>query len=291
MARGRNRRRGGRGDDRLEGRSGDDDIFGEDGDDRIRGGGGDDRLEGGRGDDDLNGGGGDDKLDGAGGVDVLIGNGGDDSYFIDDASEVDLTRADPGEDRVYSTVTYTLGQHQERLILRGTAAIDGTGNDGDNHLEGNAAANTLSGGDGDDELKGGLGADTLLGGEGDDELKFDAADLLIDGGAGEDELEVGGAGVTIDLSNLGALTLAGIEEIDLEGSGDNTLMLTLQDLLDLSDTDVLKVEGNAGDAVQSAGQGWVLAGTDDDGGETYNVYTSGTGTLLVDLDITQTGIS
>jgi Ca2+-binding RTX toxin-like protein len=50
----------------------------------------------------------------------------------------------------------------ENLVLTGTAAADATGNELDNRLVGNAAANTLDGGWGIDAAEGGAGDDTYL---------------------------------------------------------------------------------------------------------------------------------
>ena len=78
-----------------------------------------------------------------------------------------------------STITYSLGAFLEKLNLKGTAAINGTGNDLANKLAGNDAANVLSGRgvttsctgtgatipdrrDGKDELWGGSGSDTFV---------------------------------------------------------------------------------------------------------------------------------
>jgi hypothetical protein len=58
----------------------------------------------------------------------------------------------------------------EKLTLKGTAAINGTGNDLANRLAGNDAANVLSGGAGDDVILGNGGDDILFGGTGKDEL-------------------------------------------------------------------------------------------------------------------------
>ena len=80
-------------------------------------------------------------------------------YVVDTGTDVILERADEGNDRVYSTVDYRLGEHIEQLILTGNVAINGTGNAQDNLLLGNDAANHLDGRAGRDEMRGGLGDD------------------------------------------------------------------------------------------------------------------------------------
>ncbi|GCL44282.1 hypothetical protein NIES80_40090 [Dolichospermum planctonicum] len=64
-------------------------------------------------------------------------------------------------DTLTSSVTTTLPAGVENLILTGTAAIDGTGNDGNNILTGNSADNTLTASAGNDTLNGGDGVDTV----------------------------------------------------------------------------------------------------------------------------------
>ena len=173
---------GGDGDDRIVGRLGDDLILGEAGDDWLIGGQGDDRLEGGEGADGLFGrdgrdlllgGDGDDRLDGGSDGDDMRGGRGDDVYFVDDFRDVATEAFGEGVDRVVATATTTLSLHIEELVLRGGAAIGGTGNVGDNRIFGNDAANVLDGGGGNDRIDGGLGADLLIGGDGDDFLFVD----------------------------------------------------------------------------------------------------------------------
>jgi serralysin len=62
-----------------------------------------------------------------------------------------------GIDTVNAAVSYTLGAFVNNLTLTGGAAINGTGNEIDNVLRGNAAANVLSGLAGNDTLDGGAG--------------------------------------------------------------------------------------------------------------------------------------
>jgi Ca2+-binding RTX toxin-like protein len=51
----------------------------------------------------------------------------------------------------------------ENLTLTGAAAINGTGNAGNNVITGNTADNLLNGSAGNDTLNGGAGLDTLTG--------------------------------------------------------------------------------------------------------------------------------
>jgi trimeric autotransporter adhesin len=60
-----------------------------------------------------------------------------------------------------SSVTWTLGDNLENLILSGQSAINATGNALDNLLNGNSAANTLAGGAGNDIYLVGMG-DTVV---------------------------------------------------------------------------------------------------------------------------------
>ena len=82
-----------------------------------------------------------------------------------------------GIDRVFSSVSYTLGSNLEilNLSVSANAVINGTGNSLANTLIGNDAANILNGGDGSDTLRGRLGNDTLIGGAGADNFVFDTA--------------------------------------------------------------------------------------------------------------------
>jgi hypothetical protein len=77
--------------------------------------------------------------------------------------------------------------------------------------------------------------------------------------------------------------------IDITGTGNNSLIFTRLDVLDLSDTtNQLIVNGNAGDAVTFTGLGWTAGSTTTLNGILYDRYTIGAATLLVYTDITQT---
>ncbi|NCR07200.1 MAG: hemolysin [Microcystis aeruginosa LG13-11] len=86
-------------------------------------------------------------------------------------------------DTFTAAVTTTLAANVENLTLTGTAAINGTGNAGNNVITGNTANNLLNGSGGNDTLNGGLGVDSLTGGAGNDFFWLDNVanrDLITD---------------------------------------------------------------------------------------------------------------
>ena len=192
-------------------------AYGTTGADSLTGGAGNDRLFGDAGTDTLVGGEGADLLDGGLGADTLTGGVGGDLYYVDDAGDVTVELAGEGDDRVAALVSWTLGNEIERLTLRGTAAIDGTGNALANWLDGNVEANLLQGMAGSDRLFGNAGADTLVGGEG--------ADLL-DGGLGADTLTGGTEGDVYYVDDVGDVT------VELAGGGDDRVASTVTWTLD-----------------------------------------------------------
>lgn len=139
-------------------------------------------------------------LDGGTGADTLVGGAGNDTYAVDNALDLVVEEAGGGADLVQSAVAYVLGANVENLVLTGTRAISGTGNEGDNRITGNAAANVLAGGGGGDTILGGAGADTLSGGAGRDVFVFgdgDAgagtrADTILDFVRGQDLISLAG---------------------------------------------------------------------------------------------------
>jgi Ca2+-binding RTX toxin-like protein len=96
-----------------------------------------------------------DVLIGGIGADTMIGGDGDDTYYVDDVGDqVIETSAKGGIDQVRSSISYTLGAFEERLLLSDAGgAIDGIGNDLDNEIAGNGYSNVLTGGDGNDHFR------------------------------------------------------------------------------------------------------------------------------------------
>src|SRR5262249_11018041 len=89
------------------------------------------------------------KIDGRGGDDTMAGGAGNDIYVVDSAGDqVTETDAKNGTDLVQSSVSFTLGKFLENLTLldTGTTPVNGTGNELNNLITGNNAANILLGG-------------------------------------------------------------------------------------------------------------------------------------------------
>jgi hypothetical protein len=151
-----------------DGTAGNDTLTGTVGDDLLRGLAGNDVLTGGDGDDWLEGGLGNDTLIGGSGHNTLVGGAGDDIYEISGDDDLVVEQPNEGNDMVRSWYSHALPENVERLVLQGTAAIDGTGNSGNNTLSGNAGNNVLRGAAGNDMLLGLGGYDVLIGGTGSD---------------------------------------------------------------------------------------------------------------------------
>ena len=233
----------------------------------------DNRITGNANDNDLTGGDGNDTLNGGLGADVLAGGAGNDVYVVDNNKDQIVEEFDQGHDTVRSSVSWTLGENFEDLVLLGSA-VSGLGNALDNRITGNDIENDLSGSDGNDTLNGGAGADTLNGGKGDDlYLVDDANDLVVESAlAGHDTVR---SSVDFDLNlttEIEDLVLTG--DANLTGSGNElankiTGNSGANNLLGWGGDDLLL--GGAGDDTLDGGDGsdTLRGGAGDD---TYYVY-------------------
>ncbi|MES2353861.1 MAG: calcium-binding protein [Pseudomonadota bacterium] len=116
------------------------------------------------------------ELDGGLGADILIGGRSWDTYVLDNTGDKVIEGNNYGSfDTVNAPFDYTLGANLEALVLTGTTATRGWGNDLNNLLDGsrNSAANLLTGGKGSDKYIVGIG-DTVVenDGEGDDTVEI-----------------------------------------------------------------------------------------------------------------------
>jgi len=214
-------------------------------------------------------------------------------------------------------------------------AVDQLGSSANDSIAGTSAAETLVGGLGEDTITGGGGADVLLGGSGNDLLIINSSMITalqnvlgsdgntnqlsrIDGGTGFDTLSLEGAGLSLDLSviaNQGSSNtnnssrLSSLESIDITGSGDNSLLLSLADCWDLTGFNLINsstaaslgwtngsysfssgerhhqlvVTGNLGDNLTVKDGTWQLIGTVLHASQTFRLFNSlsGVSQLLV----------
>jgi Ca2+-binding RTX toxin-like protein len=216
-------------------------------------------LKGFAGDDTLVGNGGNDTLDGGTGADRMTGGAGDDTYHVDSAADEVVEAAGEGVDTVNAAVSFTLGANVEKLMLTGTASINGTGNN---------LSNVITGNSGDNYLDGAAGVDTLIGGKGNDTYYLARyGDTLTDwvtelANEGYDTVYVE-ASVSGWIANVEHVILIGAVNYNVSGDAQNNT-----------------ITGNAGSNYLS---GYLGNDTLDGGAGADNLYgSSGNDTYIVD---------
>lgn len=246
--------------------------------------------------------------------DVLRGGAGDDVYVVARAAVSVVEQAGEGTDTVHSGSSHVLGDHVERLILTGSAAVDGTGNAADNTITGNGANNVIDGAAGADTLIGGGGDDTFLVDHGGDVVieaggivgGQDAVRALIDftlaadvehlaligagaingtGNAADNEL-TGNVGPNMLLGLAGADTLRGEAGDDWLEGGDGDDQLFGNDgadtLIGEADDDVLRGGGGGDVLIGDRGETSSIGGQDELRGESGNdILDGGAGADLI----------
>jgi len=171
-----------------------------------------------------------DTFAGTAGADIMAGLAGNDTYTVNHCDDVVTESPANGTDTVNASVSFTLPDDVEILVLTGAGAIDGTGNDQDNLLVGNGGPNLITTGKGNDTVKAGGGDDVLVLG----------ADLTIldslDGGAGIDTLRLDG-----DYTGMvfASTTLTNVEKIALADSGSYVMQFS-----DANNTGGLLIDGS-----------------------------------------------
>ncbi|TPD98942.1 Ig-like domain repeat protein, partial [Stenotrophomonas maltophilia] len=171
-------------------------------------------------------------------------------------------------------------------------------NIGEIDVNGTSGDDVLSGADGSSEqINGGAGSDLVfnvgtgdqvVAGTGNDTVQITATNFVsIDGGDGFDTLLLAN-GIDLDYNAVGVGTLSNIERIDL-GTGDpgSVLTLTAAEVDAITDgNNTLQITGESNDTLNVAGA--VDTGTTQlINGITYDVYTFGSTTLLVEDNTVQ----
>lgn len=161
--------------------------------------------------------------------------------------------------------------------------------------QGAAVVDVLVGGRGNDTLISDGGDDVLRGGEGDDLLAIPDANFSprrLQGGNGIDTLRLDGSGITLDLTTIADNRIVDIEQIDLRGSGANTLTLDVLEVLNISThSNTLVVRANGDDTV-NMGSGWSRQANETLSGETFEVFSKGAAVLKVEaVAATTRGVS
>ncbi|HBP2623533.1 TPA: BapA prefix-like domain-containing protein [Pseudomonas aeruginosa] len=167
--------------------------------------------------------------------------------------------------------------------------IDVNGTSGDDVLSGaNGSSEHINGGDGSDLIFNVGTGDHVVAGNGNDTIQITATDFVsIDGGAGFDTLVLAN-GIDLDYNAVGVGTLSNLERIDL-GKGDSGSVLTLtaaevDAVTDANNT--LQITGENNDTLNVVGA--VNTGTTQlINGITYDVYTFGSTTLLIEDNTVQ----
>ena len=225
--------------------------------------------------------------------DTLAGGRGDDWYYVGDGSTV-VEQSNQGIDTVtyWGGLSYALPDNVENLILGrnatrgsggahlpaigGSTGLAGYGNELNNRLTGDSAANILDAGKGDDILTGGGGADTFFVGNG------EGHDTITDFTPGVDRLALK------ELFDWRAAAVDTASGVLLElPSGDSVLLQGVR-LASLTDRDIAQPldHGTLRMTFDEEFDGLsLLDGTGADGG-TWRARTSyGTGIVIHDNDI------
>ncbi len=165
-------------------------------------------------------------LNGGGAADLMSGMGGNDSYAVDNVLDTVIETVGGGSDRVYASVSYTLGAGQEIETLStynnaSNVAINLTGNAFSNALIGNAGANVLNGAG---------GADNMTGLGGNDSYSVDnALDNVIEAVGGGADRIYASVSYTLDAGQeveiLSTSNNAGVTAINLTGNEFNNTLI------------------------------------------------------------------
>jgi Ca2+-binding RTX toxin-like protein len=210
---------------------------------------------------DIRGNKGNNILDGLGGADTMHGGLGNDTYVVDEIGDVVDESDGGGIDTVRTSISYTLATDIENLTLIGSAAITGTGNAGNNVIDGsqNAAANLLIGG---------LGNDTYI---------VDSGDIVSENANGGIDQVNSSTSYTL-IANVENLLLTGSDNINGTGNSLGNF------ITGNSGNNVL--DGGLGDDTMTGGYGDDVFIVDSTGDVVIDGYFTGVDTVMASVDYT-----
>ncbi|MDM3888833.1 Ig-like domain-containing protein, partial [Pseudomonas sp. BCRC 81390] len=167
--------------------------------------------------------------------------------------------------------------------------IDVNGTAGDDVMSGaSGSSEHINAGAGSDLIFNVGSGDQVVAGDGNDAIQITATNFTaIDGGAGFDTLILAD-GIDLDYNAVGVGTLTNIERIDLgRGDSGSVLTLTAAEVDAITDSNnVLQVTGESNDTLNVVGA--VNTGTTQEvNGITYDVYSFGSSTLLIEDNTVQ----
>jgi VCBS repeat-containing protein len=161
---------------------------------------------------------------------------------------------DPGTAEISLFSTEVIGKSDSAETLNGFPQADLLfGSDMSDTISGGGGDDIIFGFEGDDTLSGGSGADIVRAGGGNDVIIVSEDPELgdeIDGGLGRDVLRIEALGEIDAL--LATLDIEGIEAIDLDNGQSNSLTLSFDEIIELSDTSDADLENLLDQALPNA---------------------------------------
>ena len=159
------------------------------------------------------------------------------------------------------------------------------GTNGDDTITGTAVADNIATGTGNDTIRTNGGSDAVYTGPGQDTIYIsDNSFIRIDGGGNTDTLIFDGSGINLNLA-AAASRVRNVEVFDIRGSGANSITLNKS----ISGNSNLRILGDDDDFIGAANNQWLDSGTTQViDNVTYNVFTAGSATMLVQNGVTIT---
>ena len=221
-------------------------VYAQDGNNTLIGGAGNDKLIAGNGNNTFN--------DGGGRASMTAGTGSN-TFTVTNTADTIMVAApvagqSAGVNTVKTSVNWTLGANQQILWGTGSAALTLTGNNLDDQIIGNGAADTLIAGTGNDTLADSGAAVTMIGGSGNDTFIVTNAGTVIQAASG--------AGASTVKTSVNYTLPANVDT--LQGTGNSALTLTGS-----SQDGVTIIANNANDTlIAGSGASTLIGGSGND---------------------------